>query len=76
MEALELPEILFVHLVKGGDIQRTGSVERDLNNAGRTAVLHMARGMHLDQTVFGREFERVSAKRYNGSKTNGRNYFC
>jgi hypothetical protein len=46
---------LFVHLVKGGDIQRTGSVERDPNNAGRTAVLHMARAMHLDQTVFGRD---------------------
>jgi len=46
---------LFVHLVKGGDIQRTGSVERNPNNAGRTAVLHMARAMHLDQTVFGRD---------------------
>jgi len=46
---------LFVHLVKGGDIQRTGSAERNPNNAGRTAVLHMARAMHLDQTVFGRE---------------------
>jgi hypothetical protein len=46
---------LFVRLVKGGDIQRTGSAERNPNNAGRTAVLHMARAMHLDQTVFGRD---------------------
>ena len=46
---------LFVDLVKGGDIQRTGSAERNPNNAGRTAVLHMARAMHLDQTVFGRD---------------------
>jgi hypothetical protein len=46
---------LFVHLVKGGDIQRTGSAERNPNNAGRTAVLHTARAMHLDQTVFGRD---------------------
>jgi hypothetical protein len=46
---------LFVDLVKGGEIQRTGSTERNPNNAGRTAVLHVARAMHLDQTVFGRD---------------------
>jgi RHS repeat-associated protein len=46
---------LFVQLVKGGDIQRTGSTERNPKNAGRTAVLHMARAMHLDQAVFGRD---------------------
>jgi hypothetical protein len=39
---------------RGGDIPRTGKTTRDRHNAIRTAVLHMARGMHLSQTIFGR----------------------
>ena len=45
---------VFLRLVNGGDIPRSGSTERDPKNAPRTAVLHMARGVHLDQAVFGR----------------------
>ena len=39
---------------RGGDIPRTGKTTRDRHNAIRTAVLHMARGMHLSQAIFGR----------------------
>jgi hypothetical protein len=50
-----------VQLVKkldeGGDIPRTGKTTRDPSNAARTAVLHMARAVHLSQTVFGRPYE-------------------
>ena len=45
---------LFLRLAKGGDIPRSGKTTRDPNNATRTAVLHMARAIHLDQAVFGR----------------------
>jgi RHS repeat-associated protein len=45
---------LFLALVKGGDIPRSGNIERDKMKPIRTAVLHMARAIHLDQAVFGR----------------------
>jgi hypothetical protein len=41
-------------LYEGGDISRTGKTTRDTKNAPRTAVLHMARAIHLSQVVFGR----------------------
>ena len=44
---------LFERISKGGDIQRTGKTTRDPDNAGRTAVLHMARAMHIGQAIFG-----------------------
>lgn len=45
---------LFVRLANGDDIQRTGKTTRDPDNAERTAVLHMARAVHLSQEIFGR----------------------
>jgi hypothetical protein len=45
---------LFLSLAKGGDIPRSGKVTRDPKNPTRTAVLHMARAIHLDQSIFGR----------------------
>ena len=44
----------FQHLSRGGDIPRTGGITRDPKNPRRTAVLHMARAIHLSQAVFGR----------------------
>jgi RHS repeat-associated protein len=44
---------LFLRLEAGGDIPRSGRTTRDPSNAVRTAVLHMARAVHLDQAVFG-----------------------
>jgi hypothetical protein len=41
-------------LFEGGDIPRTGKTTRDTKNAPRTAVLHMARAVHLSQVIFGR----------------------
>ncbi len=40
-------------LSEGGDIERTGQITREKGNASRKAVLHMARGMHLSQKIFG-----------------------
>lgn len=45
---------LFLRLSKGGDIPRSGKTTRDATNASRTAVLHMARAIHLAQAIFGR----------------------
>jgi hypothetical protein len=45
---------LFLRLAKGGDIPRSGKTTRDKRNASRTAVLHMARAIHLAQAIFGR----------------------
>ena len=45
---------MFKVLAVGGDIPRTGGTRRDPSHAFRTAVLHMARAVHLDQTIFGR----------------------
>lgn len=45
---------LFLQLAKGGDIPRSGKITRDKENAPRTAVLHVARAIHLDQAIFGR----------------------
>ena len=36
------------------DIARTGGIARDRKNRRRTAVLYMARAIHLSQAVFGR----------------------
>jgi hypothetical protein len=44
----------FQDLSRGGDIPRTGGITRDRKNPRRTAVLHMARAIHLSQAVFGR----------------------
>jgi len=44
----------FKELSQGGDIPRTGGITRDRKNPRRTAVLHMARAIHLSQAVFGR----------------------
>jgi hypothetical protein len=45
---------LFLELAKGGDIPRTGKTTRDPTHAARTAVLHVARAIHLAQEIFGR----------------------
>jgi hypothetical protein len=45
---------MFKALAAGGDIPRTGGTRRDPKQAFRTAVLHMARAVHLDQAIFGR----------------------
>jgi hypothetical protein len=45
---------LFLKLAKGGDIPRSGSIRRDPRNASRSAVLHVARAIHLAQAIFGR----------------------
>jgi hypothetical protein len=39
---------------EGQDIPRTGGTQSNPNEATRTAVLHTARAIHLDQTVFRR----------------------
>jgi hypothetical protein len=41
-------------LAAGGDIPRKGGTRRDPSHALRTAVLHMARAVHLDQAIFKR----------------------
>jgi hypothetical protein len=45
---------MFTNLAAGGDIPRKGGTRRNPKNAFRTAVLHMARAVHLDQAIFGR----------------------
>jgi hypothetical protein len=45
---------LFMRLARGGDIPRSGKTTRDKKHATRTAVLHVARAIHLAQAVFGR----------------------
>ncbi|MDT4331860.1 SpvB/TcaC N-terminal domain-containing protein [Methylomonas sp. MED-D] len=45
---------LFSRLAGGDDIPRSGKTTRDPRNATRTAVLHTARAIHLDQAIFGR----------------------
>jgi hypothetical protein len=45
---------MFMKLAAGSDIPRKGGIRRDKHHAFRTATLHMARAVHLDQTVFGR----------------------
>lgn len=45
---------LFLSLAKGADIPRTGKTTRDPKHATRTAVLHVARAIHLAQEIFGR----------------------
>lgn len=45
---------LFLQLAQGGDIPRSGKTTRDPENALRTAVLHVARAIHLSQAIFGR----------------------
>lgn len=45
---------LFLKLAKGGDIPRTGKNTRNPKNPARTAVLHVARAIHLAQEIFGR----------------------
>jgi hypothetical protein len=47
---------------RGGDIPRTGKTTRDRHNAIRTAVLHMARGVHLSQAIFGRPREEYEPR--------------
>ena len=44
----------FKDLSRGADIPRTGGITRNPNKPRRTAVLHMARAVHLSQAVFGR----------------------
>ncbi len=44
---------LFLSLAKGADIPRTGPTTRDPKHATRTAVLHVARAIHLAQEIFG-----------------------
>lgn len=44
----------FKELSRGADIPRTGGITRDPKNPRRTAVLHMARAIHLGQAVFGK----------------------
>ncbi|MCA9676037.1 MAG: DUF4157 domain-containing protein [Myxococcales bacterium] len=46
---------LYLQLAKGKDIPRTGSVQRDPHNPRRTAVLHVARAIHLSQKIFGKD---------------------
>lgn len=46
---------LYRKLAQGGDIARKGGTQRNPKNAGRTAVLHTARAIHLSQHVFGRD---------------------
>lgn len=45
---------LFLQLAKGGDIPRSGKTTRDPSHPVRTAVLHVARAIHVAQKVFGR----------------------
>jgi hypothetical protein len=45
---------LLVHVLNGGDIQRSGSTARDTNNVERTAVLHATRAIRVGQKVFGK----------------------
>jgi hypothetical protein len=45
---------LFLRLARGGDIPRTGKTTRNPKDATRTAVLHVARAIHLAQSIFGR----------------------
>jgi hypothetical protein len=45
---------LFLQLAQGGDIPRSGKTTRDPKNATRSAVLHVARAIHLAQAIFGR----------------------
>ena len=45
---------LFLRLAQGGDIPRSGKTTRDKKHADRTAVLHVARAIHLAQAIFGR----------------------
>jgi predicted dienelactone hydrolase len=44
----------FQDLSRGADIPRSGGITRDPKNPRRTAVLHMARAIHLSQAVFGK----------------------
>ena len=44
---------LLFKLGKGGDIKRRGGTQRNPKDAERTAVLHVARAIHLSQAVFG-----------------------
>jgi hypothetical protein len=45
---------LYAKIAQGGDIPRTGGTQRNPDDPERTAVLHVARAIHLDQAVFGR----------------------
>jgi len=45
---------LFMRLAHGGDIPRSGKTTRDPKRPTRTAVLHVARAIHLAQAIFGR----------------------
>ncbi len=45
---------LYERLAAGGDIPRAGGTQRNTSNPARTAVLHVARAIHLDQAVFAR----------------------
>jgi hypothetical protein len=49
-----LAKARFMDLAAGGDIPRSGGTRRDPKHPFRTATLHMARAIHLDQAVFGR----------------------
>lgn len=48
---------LYLAIARGGDIPREGGMQRNRKNPARTAVLHMARAVYLDQAVFGRSRE-------------------
>jgi Domain of unknown function (DUF4157) len=45
---------LFLRLARGGEIPRSGATTRDPKHPTRTAVLHVARAIHLAQAIFGR----------------------